>query len=243
MRTLARKKAPPDRAAAVPVNNRFEYLPVEEVYLDDGDDISEGQGPTIVPESNVIAGPDKQHDLLRVEGKIQGQRAVMLIDLGSTHDFISESFVKRHGLNTIAIADKTQVPLAGGSRLASKQETKVLKWVVGDSSDGQRFRVFPLAKYDAIFGKPWLTKNNPRIDFRTNERRLKEKPVRCAPPAGQWWLAPCGISQSKVIPSREKSHGFRKGDLSCCVCIDYVAYLFTCFSTLISILTTWLLLI
>ena len=39
---------------------------------------------------------DSEHDLLRVEGRINGRKVVMLIDCGSTHDFISESFVQRH---------------------------------------------------------------------------------------------------------------------------------------------------
>ena len=42
--------------------------------------------------SNAIT--DGEHDLLLVQGKINGHRTTMLIDSGSTHDFISEYFVK-----------------------------------------------------------------------------------------------------------------------------------------------------
>ena len=41
-----------------------------------------------------------EHDLLRVKGKINGRKAVMLIDSGSTHDFIAGSFVNQSALPT-----------------------------------------------------------------------------------------------------------------------------------------------
>ena len=43
---------------------------------------------------------ETEHELLRVEGKINGRRALMLIDSGSTHDFIAEQFARRVNLPT-----------------------------------------------------------------------------------------------------------------------------------------------
>ena len=38
-----------------------------------------------------------------------------------------------------------------------------------NSHERNVFTVFPLTRYDAIRGKPWLEKNNPSINYSTNE--------------------------------------------------------------------------
>ena len=40
----------------------------------------------------------------------------------------------------------------------------------------QSFTVFSLQRYDAILGKPWLTRHNPGIDFRTHEIKFSSSP-------------------------------------------------------------------
>ena len=39
-------------------------------------------------------------ELLRFRGEVDGQEEVFLLDLGSTHDFISAEFVSKHGVET-----------------------------------------------------------------------------------------------------------------------------------------------
>ena len=63
---------------------------------------------------------DGEHDLLLVQSEINGRRATMLTDSGSTHDFISEDFVKRHSLATTSGPDDILITLADGST-ASRQ--------------------------------------------------------------------------------------------------------------------------
>ena len=42
---------------------------------------------------------DHEHDL-RIQGKINGHHVTMLIDSSSIHDYISETFIKEHGIST-----------------------------------------------------------------------------------------------------------------------------------------------
>ena len=60
--------------------------------------------------------------------------------------------------------------LADGSTVSQQlRRTKPLKMVLGEFGETQTFTVFSLGKYDAILGKPWLTRNNPSVDFCSNE--------------------------------------------------------------------------
>ena len=48
---------------------------------------------------------DHEHDLLRIQGKINDHHVTMLIDTRSTHDFIWEKFIKKHGISTTKSSD------------------------------------------------------------------------------------------------------------------------------------------
>ena len=47
---------------------------------------------------------------------------------------------------------------------------------IADEIENQAFTVFPLARYDVFFGRPWLAKNNPEINFQMNEVRIGSRP-------------------------------------------------------------------
>ena len=82
---------------------------------DDGESV-EIRNATQCHVSNVSVKASYEHDLLHVEGKVNGRRAVMLIDSGSTHDFIAEGFARQHQLLTDVSAGKDlQLTLADGS--------------------------------------------------------------------------------------------------------------------------------
>ena len=64
--------------------------------------------------SNAACGT--QHDLLCLEGQLNGHSARMLIDSGSTHDFVATEFSRRCGMQTKESANETlKVILADGS--------------------------------------------------------------------------------------------------------------------------------
>ena len=112
-------------------------------------------------------------ELLRFRGKVDGQEAVFFLDSGSTHDFISAEFVRKHGVETRIMDGDFSVTLADG-RITSETRicTVPLTVKIADKSETQSFTVFPLARYDVILGKPWLAKNNPEINFQRTRLEL-----------------------------------------------------------------------
>ena len=85
----------------MPVANRFSCLETDDVETDDGDDTLESQGPQCVRSyvSNIaLDSHARDHDLHVVNGKVNGHQATMLIDCGSTHDFVSERFARKQYL-------------------------------------------------------------------------------------------------------------------------------------------------
>ena len=87
-----------------------------------------------------------------------------------THDFIAQNFVERHNLEGTCSEEKLSVTLADSSTVSQQlRRTKPLKMVLGEFGETQTFTVFSLRKYDAILRKPWLTRNNPSVDFCSNE--------------------------------------------------------------------------
>ena len=115
-----------------------------------------------------------EHDLLCLTGLLHNYPARMLIDSGSTHDFVAAEFVQRHNILTQDDSEETlKVVLADGSTsMRPLQKTRRLKLMIGADCEERGFIVYPLSRYDAVLGKPWLSHNNPLINYRTNEVHL-----------------------------------------------------------------------
>ena len=86
-----------------------------------------------------------------------------------------------------------------------------LKVVIKDFSDDQLFTVFPLTRCDIILGKPWLTRNNPTINYKTNEVQLHCEPFI----ADSYTVRQGGEDHSQLesflIPGRSASRALRHG--------------------------------
>ena len=94
MRPLATSTAP--TTTPVPMSNKFHGLLLEEPLLSEenpqfNDDPSEVHFAGGL-ETSTASGA-KDHELLRLNGKINGCQAHMLLDSDSTHDFVSTEFV------------------------------------------------------------------------------------------------------------------------------------------------------
>ncbi|CAG8820392.1 20284_t:CDS:2 [Gigaspora margarita] len=100
--------------------------------------------------------------LLKIDGWVQGQNALILIDSGASKDFMSSNFVKQTNL----FKDKNQsspIELADSTRCQTQGSIKK-----------NNIEVLPLQKYDIILEKPWLYDLNPRIDWRNNQIVVKK---------------------------------------------------------------------
>lgn len=155
---------------------------------------------------------DHLDELLRFRGKVDGHDAMFLIDSGSSHDFISARFVREHKVQTQALEGIFSVTLADGRTTSeSRLRTLPLKVKLADGNEKLTFTVFPMTQYDIILGRPWLTKNNPQINFRTNEVKTG---------SGGWWTARLTPESYRETPSvelnfisgKQARHALRQGD-------------------------------
>ena len=135
--------------------------------------------------SNLSDSSNCSSDLLRFKGSLSGQDALVLIDCGSTHDFVSSSIVERSNLETQTTNKNFSVTMADGRTCSQPHTiTAPVTLELNDFQSTQAFTVFPLDKYDVILEKPWLAVHNPLIDFRTNyiQKRLDEnEPLKESP--------------------------------------------------------------
>ena len=194
----------------MPVANRFSCLETDDVETDDGDDTLESQGPQCVRSyvSNIaLDSHARDHDLLVVNGKVNGHRATMLIDCGSTHDLISERFARKQKMKTKIVEEVLKVALADGSTSSRPLETTDARLAVGGYGDDQRLTVFPLDRYDVILGKPWLTRNNPAINYLTNEVKLGAESLIAGEPTGDAAVP----SELMFISGKQARHALRQG--------------------------------
>ena len=104
-----------------------------------------------------------------------GHPAIALIDSGSTHNFMSCSWIRKYQvpMASVDVAENLSVTLANGATQSQPlQETISLEMALGEYRCCAQFISFPLSRYDIILGKPWLFQNNPSINFKTNEISL-----------------------------------------------------------------------
>ena len=94
----------------------------------------------------------------------------MLLDSGSTGNFVSTQFVAAVGLQVQSDPDWQEITLADGSKL--KREGQVQFTLQCGGYKGKiSARVFPNLHKEIILGIPWLSQVNPIIDWA--ERRVK----------------------------------------------------------------------
>ena len=105
--------------------------------------------------------------------------ARVLIDSGSSGNFISADFVARHRLNTVATADQHVVTLADGTEQRTAAMVKQADLSVAHYKGHEDLIVLPLQQYDCILGMPWLAKENPSIDWQKRTLTVTNAEGKC----------------------------------------------------------------
>ena len=151
--------------------NRFQALEIEEAEAEESESENRISGPSNEVPTQADSHRQKldrkaqkspvrksmEDDLIRLQVKMNGHPALILLDCGSTHDLISTDFVKRHNLQMVPSDTQLEVDLADGMKTSiPRVTTQPVKVVVNDFNEQQTFTCYPLSKYDAILGKPWL---------------------------------------------------------------------------------------
>ena len=104
--------------------------------------------------------------LLVLHATLASHPARILIDSGSSGNFISTAFVRTHALPTRPSVSPLSISLADGSKQLSSQLAPLVPLSVSTYSETLDYTVLPLSGYDAILGMPWLKQHQPNIQWR-----------------------------------------------------------------------------
>jgi len=92
---------------------------------------------------------------MRIQGQVGRKMLQILIDNGSTHDFLDYALAKRLGWK--ANGDElSAVEVAGGKRSKVYGMWKNFKWRMQDEDFTSDLRVMELHTYDMVLGLKWL---------------------------------------------------------------------------------------
>jgi hypothetical protein len=119
-------------------------LQVEDVLADEMGNLS----------LNALSGTDSG-DSLKIRALVQNQVMLILVDSGSSHNFVSRAFAVRVGLVTIAVKPM-HVKVANGHALISSYQVFGVQWLAQGHTFHTDMRVLDLGAYDAILGYDWL---------------------------------------------------------------------------------------
>ena len=92
---------------------------------------------------------------IRLRALVGNQVMLLLLDSGSTHSFVSKSFMDRVGASTQEIAP-LEVRVANGDRLSCSRQVPELKWWMQGHTFTTPMRELDTGAYDDILGMVWL---------------------------------------------------------------------------------------
>ncbi len=107
--------------------------------------------------------------LIKLTAVIAGKPALILVDCGSSGNFVSKAFLEKNGISSSSSVESMSVSLADGTDCDASSVLNSVDVSIGGYKDNIDFVVMQLKGYDAILGMPWLDKYNPKIDFRNRK--------------------------------------------------------------------------
>ena len=149
--------------------------------------------------------------LIKFDGTIAGQPAVIMLDCGATGNFVADSFLSRHGVETIKRVQQETVALADGSVQHTGGVLRSAAVSVGTFVEKLDFVSLKLSGYDAIFGMSWLYHHNPEVDWRKHTVRIGKRHIL------QGTQVP-GLSTDikrrlNLVTSKQLTHHLRRGQV------------------------------
>ena len=103
---------------------------------------------------HAMSGSDAP-ETMRVRGAIGIVSTVVLLDSGSTHNFVSEHLATKLNLQP-ATNKKVTVEVASGEKLSSKGKCNAVSIKLGGFVTHVDFYILPLEGYEAVLGTQWL---------------------------------------------------------------------------------------
>jgi len=108
---------------------------------------------------NALAGTDVGQ-AMRIVAMVRNKVMLILIDSGSSHSFVSSTFIQQVGWPTTPTVSK-QVKMANGDTLITDQMVPKLEWWSNGHTLVTDMQVLDMHTYDAILGYDWLSSNSP----------------------------------------------------------------------------------
>lgn len=139
---------------------------------------------------------------VKLKARVKDKVMIILMDSGSSHSFISSTFVQLAQLPTATILAK-RVKLANGAWMETTQQVSKLKWYCQGHTLTTDMVVIDMQPYDAILGYDWLKTHSPMncdwehttITFPEEGKMITLQGVKAIP------LAISPISPTKVFKS------------------------------------------
>lgn len=104
--------------------------------------------------------------LLKFHGEVRGKEALIMLDSGSSSNFVAADFVRKHHLRTRRLTEEQSVTLADGKEYRVREALMDAR-VSWEGWEGKvTLLVLPLMHNDVILGMAWLARYNPQIDWR-----------------------------------------------------------------------------
>lgn len=97
---------------------------------------------------------------LKLLGAIKGRTVSILVDSGSTHNFIPQALVKQLQLTT-APCNSFDITVANGERILCSTVLEEVQWQMSNQKFSSRMNVIPLGGYDIILGVKWMSDVSP----------------------------------------------------------------------------------
>ena len=136
-----------------------------------------------------------------------GVQASVLIDCGSTTNFISKRFVLLNQISSVNTATSQVVRLADGSVSTTCKLVQSLHLYINDREICESLLVFPIESFDIILGMPWLKKHNPNINWETNQIVFPVSPLKNLLKANNLFNSSSSLSFPPLSsPSSQKSN-------------------------------------
>lgn len=93
--------------------------------------------------------------VMRIKGSMGGKTLHILIDTGSSHNFLSDQFFKKGAVKTMIIMP-LRVTVGNGGQVQGSQLIENFQWVIQGQQFSSDVILFPLVGCDLILGMQWL---------------------------------------------------------------------------------------
>jgi predicted aspartyl protease len=110
-----------------------------------------------------------QSHMIEVEGMINNQTLVILIDSGASHSYIGPKMVESFRLPRIKHGKSWLVQLATGARRKVNEMVKSCLMDINGLNTREDLNILPLGSYDYLIGMDWLEPHHTLLDFHNKE--------------------------------------------------------------------------